>query len=427
MNWQDFRMQQVLKALLPVILVIGLIVGLRAFLKGKSEQAATAQKAATNQAALKVLQDKEQVVSNSLAAFSMRPELRVSKTNVDEIGRYMAGLAGAVVEAERMKTNGTLSHELQKAAADRTAKEYVPEAVRVLKEAGEVLPLARVEELNRIIVPRVPDSIARLITNTAPAPTLRDAAGSAAGMSALTHTPEQLASFLIKLHDGITNANSELGRAGTSQSTAGMMAGIRDRNLATIEEKVREIRKSPWTPKQLLAFRALISDESGALKPVRLTDNLTREQSDKVEAAYKSLFVSGASTSSPPLASVEKNSPDEVAKKLFEILAEMKTKREALAALKAAGKDKSPEWWAAAFSISADSQEELSKIVRNVAEHGKNHWTASELSAFLGKMKGANGAAFGALFDATYGNGEPIIAVNSRQSMESYLGPLIRR
>ena len=197
--------------------------------------------------------------------------------------------------------------------------------------------------------------------------------------------------------------------------------------MASIEEKVREIRQSPWTPKQLLAFRAQVSDASGALKPVRLTDNLTREQADKVEAAFRSLFISGASTSSPPLASVDKNSPDEVTKKLFEILAEMKTKREALAAIKAAGKDKSPEWWAAAFSISADSQEELSKIVRNVVEHGKDHWTASELSAFLGQMKGTNGAAFGALFDATHGNGEPIIAPLSRQAMEAYLGPLIRR
>ena len=420
-------MQQVLKALLPVVLVIGLIIGVRAFLKGKSEKAATAQKATTNQAALKVTQDAERAASNALTGFVVRPGLRVTKTNAAEVGMYMADIAGAVVEAERMKTNGALSRELQAKAGERTLKEFVPEAVRVLKEAGETLPLARVEQLNQIIVPRVPYNIARLITNAAPAPALREAAGSAAGMSAMTHTPEQLASFLIKLHDGVTNANSELGKGGLSQTSAGVMAGIRDRNMASIEEKVREIRQSPWTPKQLLAFRAQVSDASGALKPVRLTDNLTREQADKVEAAFRSLFISGASTSSPPLASVDKNSPDEVTKKLFEILAEMKTKREALAAIKAAGKDKSPEWWAAAFSISADSQEELSKIVRNVVEHGKDHWTASELSAFLGQMKGTNGAAFGALFDATYGNSEPIIAPLSRQAMEAYLGPLIRR
>ena len=420
-------MQQVLKALLPVVLVIGLVIGVRVFLKGKAQKAVTAQKAATNELAAVALQKSEQSASNSLMAFMVRPALRVTKTNGNEVGMYMAGIAGAVVEAERMKTNGALSRELQAKAGDRTLKEFVPEAVRLLKEAGDALPLAQVEQLNQIIVPRVPDRIAGLITNGAPMPTLRQSAGSTAGVSPLTHTPEQVAAYLIKFHDGITNANSELGRAATSPVTADTMASIRTRNLATMDETIREITKSPWTPKQLLEFRALVSDASGALRPVRLTDDLTREQLNTVEAAFKSLYISGAMTRSPPLASVEKNSPDEVAAKLFEILAEMKVKREQLAAMKADGKEKSPEWWAVAFSNSADSGEELSKILRNVAEHGKSNWTASELAAFLGKMKGTNGAAFGALFDATYGNGEPIVAPLSRQAMESYLGPLLRR
>lgn len=257
-------------------------------------------------------------------------------------------------------------------------------------------------------------------------PTLRQSAGSTAGVSPLTHTPEQVAAYLIKFHDGITNANSELGRAATSPVTADTMASITNRNLATIEKTIRNITNSSWTPKQLFEFRALVSDGSGALRPVRLTDNLTRAQVNTIEAAFKSLHISGAMTRSPALASVEKNSPEEVATKLFEILAEIKMKREKLDAIRAAGNDKSPEWWGAAFSIQV-SQEEFSKILRNVAEHGKSNWTGSELSAFLGKMKGTNGAAFGALFDATYGNGEPIVAPLSRQAMESYLGPLLRR
>ena len=420
-------MQQVLKALLPVVLVIGLVIGVRVFLKGKAQKAVTAQKAATNQAALKVLQNAEQAASNTLAGFVIRPGLRVTKTNMSEVAGYVSDIAGEVVRADRMQTNETFSQAFKAAAANRTLKEFVPEVVRVLKEAGETLPLARVEELNQIIVPRVPVRIAGLITNGAPMPVLRQSAGSTAGVSPLTHTPEQVAAYLIKLHDGITNANSELGRSATSPVTADTMASIRTRNLATMDATIREITKSPWTPKQLLEFRALVSDASGALRPVRLTDDLTREQLNTVEAAFKSLYISGSMTRSPPLVSVEKNSPDEVAAKLFEILAEMKVKREQLAAMKAAGKEKSPEWWAVAFSNSADSGEELSKILRNVAEHGKSNWTASELAAFLGKMKGTNGAAFGALFDATYGNGEPIVAPLSRQAMESYLGPLLRR
>lgn len=368
----------------------------------------------------------ERSSSNTLTAFVVRPGLRIAKTNVDEVARYIGSIGEAVVEAERMATNAVLSRQLQLAATDRIFKEFVPEAVRVLKEAGEVLPLERVEQLNQIIVPRMHARIAGLITNGAPMPVLRESAGSAAGLSPMTHAPEQVAAFLIKLHDGITNANSELGSAATSAVKADTMVSIRTRNLATMDKTIREISKSPWTPKQFLEFRALVSDATGDLRPVRLTDNLTREQLNTVEAAFKSLYISGATTRSPPLASVEKNSPDEVAAKLFELLAEMKTKREKLDAIRAAGKDKTPESWGAAFSIQ-ESQEEFSKILRNVAELGKSNWTASELSAFLGKMKGTNGAAFGALFDATYGNGETIIAVNSRQAMESYLGPLHRR
>ena len=102
-------MQQVLKALLPVVLVIGLVIGVRIFLKGKAQKAVTAQKAATNQAALKVLQNAEQAASNTLAGFVIRPGLRVTKTNMSEVAGYVSDIAGEVIGTQRILTNETFS------------------------------------------------------------------------------------------------------------------------------------------------------------------------------------------------------------------------------------------------------------------------------------------------------------------------------
>lgn len=442
-------MQPVLKALIPLALIVGLIVGARVVIKSRADKARAEKQAAavakTNEAALAAGLAKTNTIeevhrreearrlgtnSSPAPSFSLRSGFHVSKTNMTEAANYMVRLAEALEAEEKVRQDNSIrDDEVRLKAEAKMEKELVPEVVRLLNEANEVLPVARAGELRQIIVPRMPPKIAELINNgIAPAVApVQPAAGVA--VSPVTHSPDEVSAYLLRLRGILTNVNWQLqsGKAFATQDGGRRMIEMQKRTVADLDRTIREITKSTWTVPQLFAFRIGLADESGQLNQARLTAGLPKEHLEVITAAFSSIFTYGHSTAAAPLATAAKNSPAEVEAKLLELLAEMKTRKERGLSLKEAGKEKTPEWYAAINELNALYGVEMNKILVNVAETGKSNWTAKELTEFLDKMRGPTGVEFGRLFDAKCVNGDPIIPTPSRQRMDTILAPLLRR